>query len=205
MRIIYYLRKLIRDGCFKIISLSQACIPFKTFDHVYKFLTEDNFSHFNIVPEQIGVFPRCNNVISYYNKNNIQKTSNWFILNRNIAKIICFNSVEKINSIWDNIVFPEEHYFITEVFRNNLTSEIKATPNLASGATTFTNWSGMDYPYNTRDQLKNYSSIDEEEIDYLIKEPCLFGRKFNPECQVLENNELINKKGLTEYLIKKIC
>ena len=31
------------DGCFKIISLSQACIPFKSFDYIYDFLCKDNF------------------------------------------------------------------------------------------------------------------------------------------------------------------
>lgn len=36
------------DGCIKIISLSQACIPLKTFDYIYSFLTKDQFSHFNI-------------------------------------------------------------------------------------------------------------------------------------------------------------
>lgn len=199
-------RKAYDDGCYKIISLSQACIPLKSFDYVYDFLTKDNMGHFNIVPYQNGVFPRCNNILNYYNKSDIQKTSNWFILNRNITKAICFKSLYEINYIWKEIYAPEEHYFITEIFKTKLTSEIITTPNLSSGATTFTNWCDMDYPYQNHNGLKNYDVIATEEIDYLIKQPCLFGRKFNPDCIVINNKvPLPFNEILEQYLTKRIC
>jgi len=191
-----------KDGCQKIISLSQACIPLKSFDYVYNFLTKDNFSHFNIVPNQKGVFPRCDNIIKQYGKDNIQKTSNWFILDKNIAIILCSKKLDEINNVWKNIYCPEEHFFISEVFKNNLTSEIITTPNLASGATTFTNWNDMDYPYQDHYGLKTYGIITKQEIDYLLKQPCLFGRKFNPDCKVIENNIL---SQLSQYLTERIC
>jgi len=197
-----------KDGCHKIISLSQACIPLKSFDYVYNFLTKDNFSYFNIVPNQNGVFPRCDNIIKHYGKDNIQKTSNWFILDKNIAIIICSKKLDEINNIWKNIYCPEEHFFISEVFKNNLTSEIITTPNLASGATTFTNWNDMDYPYQDHYGLKTYGIITKEEIDYLLKQPCLFGRKFNPDCKVIENNTPLLFKEinqLSQYLTERIC
>ena len=201
-----------KDGCQKIISLSQACIPLKSFDYVYNFLTKDNFSHFNIVPNQKGVFPRCDNIIKQYGKDNIQKTSNWFILDKNIGIILCSKKLDEINNVWKNIYCPEEHFFISEVFKNNLTSEIITTPNLASGATTFTNWNDMDYPYQDHYGLKTYGIITKQEIDYLLKQPCLFGRKFNPDCKVIENNIplLFNKEInqlslLSEYLTERIC
>jgi hypothetical protein len=78
------LKKAYDDGCFKIISLSQSCIPFKSFDYVYNFLTRDDFGHFNIMP-QTQCFPRCDNLLNYYDKNVIQKSYNWFILNRKIC------------------------------------------------------------------------------------------------------------------------
>lgn len=197
-------KKAYNDGCYKIISLSQACIPLKTFNYIYNFLTKDNFCHFNIIPNQEGVFPRCKNALKYYNKNDIQKSSNWFILNRNVAKIICFNnSIKQINNVWENIISPEEHYFITEIFKNNLISQIITTPNLASGATTFTNWNNMNYPYKSKNALKNYNDININEINYLINQPCLFGRKFNPDCTV-NGLPLINKTSLKNYFYCKI-
>ena len=204
-------REAYKDGCSKIISLSQACIPLKSFDYIYTFLTKDNFSHFNIVPNQTGVFPRCNSAISYYNKDNIQKTSEWFILNKNITKTICFNSINQINDTWGDIMAPEEHFFITEVFKNNLTSEIITTPNLSSGATTFTNWCDMDYPYQNHSGLKNYDVITMDEICYLMKQPCLFGRKFNPDCKVIIKNiqglnvNIEEIDQLSQFLTKRIC
>jgi len=194
------------DGCSKIISLSQSCIPFKSFDYVYTFLTKDNLSHFNICPNQRGVFPRCNNALKYYDKKNIQKTSNWVILNRKIASVVCFNTVDDINEVWENIRSPEEHYFISEVFKNDLTSEIITTPNLASGATTFTNWPDMDYPYQGHSNIKNYNVIITEEINYLLNQPCLFGRKFNAQCTVNEDEDVKKAtEGITQYLTKVIC
>lgn len=189
------------DGCFKIISLSQACIPFKTFDHVYDFLTKDNFSHFNMTVRQRGVVPRCNSVFQHIEQKFVHKTSNWFILNRPITEKIISNSVEFINNIWENIPSAEEHYYITEVYRHNLESQIITTPNLPSGATTFTNWHDMrSYPFVNDRYLKNYHTVSLDEVEYLLKEPCLFGRKFNPNCLV--NNQTYN---LSELLIKRIC
>ena len=203
------------DGCSKIISLSQACIPLKTFDYVYSYLTKDDFSYFNISPNQRGVFPRCNYALKYYDKNYLQKTSNWFILNRKIAEIICFKTIKEINKIWKHISSPEEHYFISEIYKNNLNSEIITTPNLASGATTFTNWSDTDYPYQNHkwqaagSVLKNYNEITLEEINYLIGQPCLFGRKFNSKCKIIQNKSNLQNvekiHNLTHYLTKKIC
>ena len=53
----------------------------------------------------------------------------------------------------------------------------------------------MDYPYQNHSGLKNYNVITTEEIDYLIKQPCLFGRKFNQEC-IIHNKyiDLITSK-----------
>jgi hypothetical protein len=169
------------EGCNKIISLSQSCIPFKSFDHIYNFLTRDDFGHFNVMP-QTQCFPRCNNLLNYYDKNVIQKSYNWFILNRKICESIVNFDKQKIDDQYGSIYAPEEHYFITNVFHNNLQDEIITTPNLANDATTFTNWEGMDYKYPSYRGLKNYISITEDEMLYLMNSKCLFGRKFNREC-----------------------
>ena len=58
-------KKALDDGCDKIISLSQACIPFKSFNYVYDFLTKDDFGHFNIA-HYTSCFPNCNNLKKFY-------------------------------------------------------------------------------------------------------------------------------------------
>lgn len=177
------------DGCDKIISLSQSCIPFKTFDYIYDFLSKDNFGHFNVMPTS-QCFPRCDSLITYYDKNIINKSSEWFILNRKMCESVVYYDKMKINEEYGTIYAPEEIYFITSIFNNNLQNEIITTPNVANDATTFTNWEGMDYKYPSNRGLKNYSSITEEEILYLLNSKCLFGRKFNRECII----SLINSK-----------
>jgi hypothetical protein len=48
----------------------------------------------------------------------------------------------------------------------------------------------MDYIYPSTNGLKNYKSITENELMYLLNSKCLFGRKFTPEC----HNSLYNNK-----------
>lgn len=188
-------KKAYEDGCYKIISLSQACIPFKSFDYIYDFLCKDNYGHFNVAPQE-QCFPNCNTLLQYYDKNVIQKSSNWFILNRKICELVINEDKNKINKEYSNIYAPEEIYFITVVFYNNLQNEIITTPNLANDATTFTNWSGMDYKYVSDNGLKTYDCIDKEEIVYLLNSKCLFGRKFSNRCYlnlyIKEYIEVIN-------------
>lgn len=175
-------KKAFEDGCDKMISLSQACIPFKSFDYIYDFLTKDDNGHFNITP-QTQCFPRCDNLTNYCARASIQKSSNWFILNRNTCDAIV-NKYDKntINEEYAGIYAPEEHYFITTVFRNNLQGQIVTTLNLADGATTFGNWEGMDYKYVVNNGFKTYSYISQEEIQHLLNSKCLFGRKFTEHC-----------------------
>ena len=174
-------KKAYEDDCYKIISLSQACIPFKSFDYIYDFLCKDNYGYFNIALQKT-CFPRCDNLLNFYNKDIIQKSSNWFILNRQICYLVIKEDKIKINNEYTSIFCPEEHYFITVVYNNNLQNEIISTPNLSNDATTFTNWSDMNYKYVSSRGLKNYDTINKDEILYLLNSKCLFGRKFNAKC-----------------------
>lgn len=173
-------KKAFDDGCDRMINVSQSCIPLKSFDYIYNFL-KDDICHFNITPHS-QCFPRCNSLLQYYDKQNIQKSSEWFILNRKICELVINVDKMKINIEYEGIYAPEEHYFISSVFINNLQSEIITTPNIADGATTFTNWEGMDYKYVSNCGLKVYSSISDEELLYLLHSKSLFGRKFNIGC-----------------------
>lgn len=176
-------KKAFEDGCFKMINLSQACIPLKSFDHIYNFLTNDNYCHFNIA-DKSQIFPRCNNLLNYYNKNNIQKSANWFILNRKICELVI--NYNNIDNEYKNITSPEEHYYITLIYHNNLQNEIISTSMAANDATTFTNWPDLNYKYHDKNWagLKNYNYINSEELSYLLNSKCLFGRKFNIGCNI---------------------
>jgi hypothetical protein len=174
-------KQALEDDCYKIISLSQACVPFKSFNFIYDFLTNDDKCHFNVAPPQ-QCFPRCTSLLKFYDIKNIQKSSNWFILNRKICDLVVNYDETKINEEYTYIISPEEHYYITIIFHKNLQNEIIITPNLANDATTFTNWKDMEYKYSSERGLKNYDIISIDEIKYLLNSKCLFGRKFNREC-----------------------
>lgn len=195
------LKASINDNCTHQIFLSNSCIPLKTFDYIFSYL-DVNFSYFNKADDK-HCFPRCNKSIKYINKKFIKKASQWSILNYKHAKLLISEN-DYIN--WFNYqdTVPDEHCYITKLFQLKLDSEIITTHNLASGATTFINWSNMDYPYQNHSGLKNYNEITTQEIDYLLTQPCLFGRKFNVDCKVIQ---LLDKEidNLSNYLTKIIC
>ena len=173
---------------YKFINLSQACIPLKRFDYIHNQLTSDENSYFHLAPEQ-QCFPRCDSLLNKYQKETIRKSSNWFILNREHAEFVVNGPVEDFALIY----CPEEHYFVTNVlkhFKNNLV----LTKNKPEMATTFANWSDNDYVWKSKFNLKTYHDISEEELLYLWKSPCLFGRKFTKHCKVK------NEKNLRDYL-----
>ena len=174
-------KKAYDDGCYKMINLSQACIPFKSFDYIYDFLCKDNYGYFNLSPKN-QCFPRCNDLLKYYDRQVINKSSEWFILNRRLCELVLSVDATQITKMYITIFAPEEHYYITTIHENNLQHEIVATQNVPNDATTFTNWGDMGYKYESGYGLKNYESIQEEELSYLLDSKCLFGRKFLPIC-----------------------
>ena len=161
---------------YKFINVSQACIPLKKSSYIYNYLTKDNMGHFNL-------------------SNKVNKSSEWFILNRKLAELVTSIDINIINNTYSNVFAPEELFFITTINNNKLDNEIITTPNLSNGATTFTNWGDMDYKYSSigeSPQPKNYKTISNEEADYLLNSPCLFGRKFNKECDLNYINNKLN-------------
>ncbi|AYV85051.1 MAG: hypothetical protein Satyrvirus2_62 [Satyrvirus sp.] len=164
---------------YKFINVSQACIPFKSFDYIYDFLTKDNFAHFNVAPQK-QCLPRCISVLDNLPHYRIYKSSNWFILNRSLAELV--NTNDKFIDYFKDVRNPEQHFFITMVYDYWRHKEIIATDNLAEGATTFTNWQDMNYKYPSQKNLKNYKNISNNELQYLLDAPCLFGRKFDKGC-----------------------
>lgn len=180
---------------YKFINLSQSCVPVKSFDYIYDFLTKDNLGHFNVAPME-QVFPRCNSLIEYYPKDKIKKSSQWFILNKEITKTVVNSDKENINKMYSKIFAPEEHYYITTIYNNNLENQINITDNLAY-STTYTGWTDMkDYISFKNKKLKkttphDYEEISNEELDYLVNSECLFARKFQENCDLKYLHQLL--------------
>jgi len=169
------------------IFISNSCIPLKKFNYIYNNLNE-NYSYFNIC-KQNSCFPRCNDISKYIDIKYIQKSHQWCILNR--AHTLLMVTKTEYIKWFENIEASDEHCYISNIFANNLENEIITTPNLSNDATTFTNWGDMGYKYESGYGVKNYSSISDEELSYLLNSKCLFGRKFNKEC-ILNNEAFIN-------------
>jgi hypothetical protein len=176
---------------YKFVIVSGSCIPFKSFDFIYDKLTVDHYGYFNVCPAE-QCFPNCNTLLNVIDKNHISKNSGWFILNRMLLDNLCVDKDDIINTYYKTIYVPEEYYYYTYIKILNLENEIITTLNSANEASTFTNWEGMNYKYPSNRGIKNYTSISNEEVLYLLNSPCLFGRKFNRECIVsFMNNSYI--------------
>jgi hypothetical protein len=162
------------------ILLSNTCIPLKSFDYVYSFL-DMNKSYFNLSPHE-QCFPLCNPSLSFIQKEYIQKAHQWCILSRKHAELM-LNTTEYLT--WFNYRGPppDEQCYISNIFKHGLQDEISVTNNIAAGATTFTNWRGMDYPFPSVRLLKNYTEISAEEFTFLMESKSLFGRKFIYGCK----------------------
>jgi hypothetical protein len=173
---------------YKFIYVSNSCIPLKSFNYVYNQLTKDNNTHFNTMPH---IFPNCNALLAAVPKKDVRKASQWCILNRGHAKYLASNKSKINTDLYKKINASDEIYFITELYlyTNN---NIKTTDYSAEGATTFTNWSDMKYKYGNGGIPKNYYNISSEELKYLLQSSCLFGRKFNVNCKVDNNINLID-------------
>jgi Core-2/I-Branching enzyme len=169
----------------KFCILSGSCIPLKSFDFIYDKLTRNDYGYFNVSP-QSQCFPNCHSLVdnNIVDKELISKSHNWFILNRKLVENLCFDKDDLLKQHYSTIYAPAEYFYYTFIKVLQLEKEIITTPNIASDATTFTNWRDMVpvYKYPSMRGLKNYSSVSEEELLYLLQSDSLFGRKFNVEC-----------------------
>lgn len=184
------LAEALKDADNKIfIFLSNSCVPFRSFNHVYKTL-DVNYSYFNLFPEG-QAFPRCNNTLKYIDKKYIKKASQWCILKR--SHVECILSTD-VYIEWFKNTIGDEHCYITYLHYIGLQDELKLTEHSPENATTFTNWYDMKYRFKTlrRSVVKNYNSISANELIYILKGKCLFGRKFSPTCNLNILRKIIN-------------
>jgi hypothetical protein len=150
----------------KFCIVSGSCIPLKSFDYIYDFLTKDDNAYFFNNTNNNSCFPRCDSLLEFYPKDKIKKSSNWFILNRNITENICFKSKDEIDKIYNKVSSPEEHYYITEIYDKNLQYQVNFLE------TTFANWGNKSYKYGKdvicKNSPKTYLEITKEEYESRI-------------------------------------
>ena len=182
---------------YKFQMVSGSCVPLKSFNFIYDKLIADDYGYLNVSP-QSQCFPNCDCLLNVIELKNIAKSHQWLILNRKLVENLCFDKDEYLNEHYRTIYAPEEYFYYTLIKILELEDEIITTPNVANGATTFTNWADMDYKYPSLNGLKNYSSIEAEELNYLLNGQSLYGRKFDASCA----SSLFNKKYI-DYISSK--
>lgn len=196
---------------YKFILLSNSCIPLKSFNYVYDFLTNDSKGHLNSFEiDRCGYYCKSKFNISY--PHYLAKCSQWVILNRLLVERIASVDDKVIDKWFSDIWAPDEIFYYSFIKLNKLENEVKITKFASNDATTFIYWNGMDYKYKDPKHesqhkiktsiLKNYNIITKEELSYLMDSKCLFGRKFLPNCLVvLENNR---QTPIINYISKYI-
>lgn len=179
------------DDCSHYIMLSGVCIPLKSFDYIYNYL-KPGFSYFNYF-EDIHNFPRCNPALKYLQKHQVKKANtNSIICNTHIRAII--KHQELYTKWFGKIKNADEHCHITLLHYLNLQKQLITTQNTCySGATMFAAWSDMkDYtvfPSSVKSNSYTYHTICNNELQVLQDSPCLFGRKFMENCDIVKNDK----------------
>lgn len=157
------------------IFLSNSCIPVKPFSQIQ---LNPQFSYFNISVNQRNCFPHCHSLLAHVPREQIQKSSQWCILNRRHTIAV----LEEDRTEWFATLFAaDEHYYITMLYSKNLQEELCTTPDVQWGATTFCNWTEAD-----GNSPKSYHSITEEELEKLMASGSFFARKFGKTCSFPE-------------------
>jgi hypothetical protein len=154
------------ENNYKFIILSQNCIPIKSFDYIYDFLTKDDSSYFNICNPG-DFFSNGKEALKYLSYEKIHKAHKYCILNRTALDII-FKNLNFLN-YFEKTYAPDELFYISLLFD-------KEKVNIINKSTTFTNWSSKG--------LKNYDNISEKELEDIYSSENLFARKFLNKCKI---------------------
>lgn len=183
---------------YKFILVSQACIPVKSFDYIYNFLTKDNYGHINLskpYDPQTGktYYTHYNKLSERIPSNFIEKGSQWLILNRELVWNLAINYDRYIDVILKDLYAPDEIYYGTFAHMYGLLDNFKIYDEEdPRNLTTFANWNSKKYTFYDPNikGLKNYSSISMAEMNSILISPCLFARKFNPNCSFEDSEEI---------------
>lgn len=188
-------KRVVENGDYKAIFVTESHIPVKTFDHTYQYITKHNKSHVKWL-SQIGRTPgEKGTLIMQYERyiNNCKRVhgfldhieiKHWYynetytILNRKHCKM--FYEDNKYIHIFKGAGMWDENYPMYMFSSNN------EWDHLVNEQTTHVNWGELSLDKNGMRSPKYYTFISPEEVKAWLPESVLFARKVAPECDVMK-------------------
>lgn len=187
------------------IFLSNSCVPLKKFDYIYNALFEEDLCFFNMArDEHIFERGRGQELLKHCGKDNVKKASQWCVLTREVAGILT-DSDDVLELFFESEKFAlaDEYFYISYLFNLGKRDCIHGFYYESVNCTTFEYWSDKEYvfnkeftsthPLNWERRLKTYYDISVDELLFLLKAPCLFGRKFDVDCTVDGQSSLLER------------
>ena len=164
------------ESNYKMIFISGTTIPIKNFKEIYDINIKDNNSHFTLFKNQLKV-SRCKNLYENIGRENVLKSYQWCILNRDHSKFLSDN--EQKYQVWNtydsNLEFeecvPDEHYYISYLLLNKKNNLEK---HYFDDFGTYVDWFNGD-PFE-------FTNISRKELFTLVNSDYMFCRK------ILENS-----------------
>lgn len=180
----------------RFIFLSNSCIPLKCFDYIYDVLFEKDVCFFNMAKnEHVFERGRGQKLAKRFGRENVKKASQWCILTKNIAQFLA-ESDDLLEQLYESekTELADEYFYISYLHYLNKQNVIQKSDYAIVSATTFEYWNDKGYKFNSNfisshpdnwdRRLKTFYDISGEELKYLLKSPCLFGRKFSGNCTI---------------------
>ena len=180
----------------RFIFVSNSWVPLKSFDHIYRSVLSGHHCFFNEARiEHIFERNRGENIANIFGKDNVKKASQWTILTRHIAQILS-TSDEVLESIFESgkRELADEYFYLSYLNYLGKENHLHLSHYSATDCSTFEFWDDKTYkfrdnftsshPENWDRRLKTYADISENELIYLLRAPCYFGRKFISNCTV---------------------
>lgn len=193
-------KRVLKNGDYKAIFVTESHIPVKNFDHIYSYVTSHNKSHVKWL-SQLGRTPgEKGTLIMQYERyiNNCKRVhgfldhieiKHWYynetytILNRKHCKM--FYEDNKYIHIFKGAGMWDENYPMYMFSVNN------EWENLVNEQTTHVNWGELSLDKNGMRSPKYYKFISPEEVKAWLPEHMLFARKIAPECDVMKFVDLL--------------
>lgn len=198
-------REALSDGCWKFLTISHSCVPFKNFEQVYQRCVKTPNSEFFSKGQQHAFQRGSRAAAMWYKAEELVKAEQWFILNRRCAREILSQTDYTVLKTWEGVFASDEHFFLTHLNSKKL---IGKEVTLSEQRITFVNWGSPNVLVNQDQEMveerktngrkpRCYSFIGQKEIEFLIDSPHLFGRKFHKSTARCFNK---NKRYITEVL-----
>lgn len=162
----------------RIIFLSDTCVPLQPPSHIHKFLAQSPLSWFYTKPMTPYQHKHRYNQLTnpkYISYNQLQKTSQWCILNKADAKVIVKAAPKELPN-YKNQTASDEHYIITTLYKH-----YKNKYRFNEGMTTLVDWKRRS---NNFKHPHTFYKLDATDIKLLTSTHSLFVRRVDPSSNI---------------------